>query len=144
MSQLIVVGIDSSACCQRSVEYAAESAKAAGARLLLVHVIEWSPYSFSTAMENEVRHKRREEELARAQAQLIDPVQADLKAKGLEVEGVVLHGHPAQTLAEIAEERGAGSIVIGRKGTSKLKAQLFGSVPGTLVQIASVAVTVVP
>lgn len=144
MSQLIVVGIDSSACCQRSIEYAAECAKTANAKLLLVHVIEWSPFSFSTARENEVRHKRREEELARAQTQLIDPVMADLKSQGLDVEGVVMHGHPAQTLAEIAEEKGASSIVIGRRGTSKLKAQLFGSVPGTLVQVSSVAVTVVP
>lgn len=144
MSQLIVVGIDSSACCQRSVEYAAEWAKSADARLLLVHVIEWSPFSFSTAMENEVRHKRREEELSRAQENLIDPVLADLKSRGLNVDGLVTHGHPAQTLAEIAEEKGAGNIVVGRKGTSKLKAQLFGSVPNTLVQVSSVAVTVVP
>lgn len=144
MSQLIVVGIDSSACCQRSVDYAAESAKAAGAKLLLVHVIEWSPFSFSTAMENEVRHKRREEELVRAQAGLIDPVLAELKGRGLDVEGLVLHGHPAQTLAEVAEEKAASNIVVGRRGTSKLKAQLFGSVPSTLVQVSSVAVTVVP
>jgi nucleotide-binding universal stress UspA family protein len=144
MSQLIVVGIDSSACCERSVEYAAEWAKSAGAKLLLVHVIEWSPFSFSTAMENEVRHKRREEELARARAQLIEPVLADLKARGLDVDGVVLHGHPAQSLAEVAEEKGASNIVVGRKGTSRLKAQLFGSVPSTLVQASSVAVTVVP
>lgn len=144
MSQLIVVGIDSSACCQRCVEYAAEWAKSADAQLLLVHVIEWSPFSFSTAMENEVRHKRREEELSRAQKNLIDPVLADLKSRGLNVDGLVTHGHPAQTLAEIAEEKGAGNIVVGRKGTSKLKAQLFGSVPNTLVQVSSVAVTVVP
>jgi nucleotide-binding universal stress UspA family protein len=144
MSQLIVVGIDSSACCQRSVEYAARAAKSAGASLLLVHVIEWSPYSFNTPMENEVRHKRREEELVRARAELIDPMLADLKARGLEVEGTVLHGHTAQILADVAEEKGASTIVIGRKGTSKLKAQLFGSVPGTLVQASSVPVTVVP
>lgn len=144
MSQLIVVGIDSSACCQRSVEYAARSAKAADASLLLVHVIEWSPFSFSTAMENEVRHKRREEELSRAQANLIDPVLARLKDEGLNVEGLVTHGHPAQTIVEIAEEKGASNIIVGRKGTSKLKAQLFGSVPSTLVQVSSVPVTVVP
>ncbi|HET6565355.1 MAG TPA: universal stress protein [Xanthomonadales bacterium] len=144
MSQLIVVGIDSSRCCQRSVEYAAECAKTGAAKLLLVHVIEWSQFSFSTPMENEVRHKRREDELTRAQADLIDPVVAELKAKGLEVDWVVLHGHPAQTIAELAEEKGASNIVVGRKGTSKLKAQLFGSVPSTLVQVSNVPVTVVP
>jgi nucleotide-binding universal stress UspA family protein len=144
MAQLLVVGIDSSDCCQRSVEYAAQLASAAKASLLILHVIEWSPYSFNTASENEVRHKRREEELARAYAELIDPLVGKLKTKGLEVEGMVRHGHPAKTLNDIANERGASNIVIGRKGSSRMKAQLFGSVPSTLVQIADVPVTVVP
>ncbi len=144
MAQLLLVGIDSSDCCQRSVEYAAQLASAAQASLLVLHVIEWSPYSFNTAAENETRHKRREEELARAYAELIDPLVAELKAKGLEVEGMVRHGHPANTLNDIANEKGASNIVIGRKGSSRIKAHLFGSVPSTLVQIADVPVTVVP
>jgi nucleotide-binding universal stress UspA family protein len=144
MGQTLLVGIDSSACCQRSVDYAAALASAANARIIVLHVIEWSPYSFNTAMENEVRHKRREDELARAYADLINPVVEQLQAKGLEVEGMVLHGHPAKTLNEVASEKGARNIVVGRKGASKLAAQLFGSVPSTLVQIADVPVTVVP
>ncbi len=144
MSQRILVGIDSSDCCQRSIEYAAAWAKAANAKLLLLHVIEWSPYSFNTPSENEVRHKRREEELARAHAELIDPVVAVLRGRGIDVDGLVRHGHPAKTLIEVAEEQGAGNIVIGRQGSSLFRAQIFGSVPSTLVQISSVAVTVVP
>ncbi len=144
MGQTLLVGIDSSACCQRSVDYAAKLASASKAKLIVLHVIEWSPYSFNTVMENEVRHKRREDELARAYADLIGPVVEQLQAKGLEVEGMVLHGHPAKTLNEVAIEKGAGNIVIGREGSSKLKAQLFGSVPSTLVQIAGIPVTVVP
>jgi len=144
MANLLVVGIDSSDCCQRSVEYAAQLAGASNASLLILHVIEWSPYSFNTASENEIRHKRREEELERAYADLIDPLVKELKGRGLSVEGMVRHGHPAKTLNDIANEKGASSIVIGRKGSSRMKAQLFGSVPSTLVQIADVPVTVVP
>ena len=144
MAQLLLVGIDGSACCQRSVDYAAQLASSANARLLILHVIEWSPYSFNTASENEVRHKRREEELQRAYAELIDPLVEALTAKGLKVEGMVRHGHPAKTLNEVANEKGASNIVIGRQGSSRMKAQLFGSVPSTLVQIADIPVTVVP
>jgi nucleotide-binding universal stress UspA family protein len=144
MTQLILVGLDSSECCQRSIEFVAAWAKSANAKLILLHVIEWSPYSFNTPSENEVRHKRREEELAKAHADLIDPLVADLRARGLEVEGMVRHGHAAQTLSEVAEEKGASNIVVGRTGSSRMKAQLFGSIPSTLVQIATVAVTVVP
>jgi nucleotide-binding universal stress UspA family protein len=144
MGQKFLVGVDSSDCCQRSIEFAGHWAGQANAELVLVHVIEWSPYSFNTAMENEVRHKRREEELARAHAELVDPVIEKMREKGLQVEGMVRHGHPAKTLSELASEIGATNIVIGRKGSSRLKAQIFGSVANTLVQISEVPVTVVP
>lgn len=144
MAQKFLVGVDNSNCCQRSIDFVAHWAGQANAGVVLVHVIDWSPYSFNTAMENEVRHKRREEELARAQADLIDPVLEKLREKGLQVEGMVRHGHPAKTLSDMASEIGATNIVIGRKGSSRLKAQIFGSVANTLVQISEVPVTVVP
>jgi nucleotide-binding universal stress UspA family protein len=144
MAQKFLVGVDNSSCCERSIEFAAHWAGQSKAGLVLVHVIEWSPYSFNTAMENEVRHKRREEELSRAHAELIDPVVEKLREKGLQVEGMVRHGHPAKTLSDLASEIDATNIVIGRKGSSRLKAQIFGSVANTLVQISEVPVTVVP
>jgi nucleotide-binding universal stress UspA family protein len=144
MDQVFLVGIDCSECSQRALEYAISLASANRARLYVVHVIEWSQFSFNTPMENEVRHKRREEELARAHAELVDPVIEKMREKGLQVEGMVRHGHPAKTLSELASEIGATNIVIGRKGSSRLKAQIFGSVANTLVQISEVPVTVVP
>ena len=144
MGQVLLVGVDSSDCCERAVDYAAQWAISANAKLVLLHVIEWSPYSFNTAMENEVRHKRREDELERAHEELIDPLVKMLQEKGVNVEAMVRHGHPAKTLSEVAEEVKASNIVVGRKGSSRLKMQFFGSVPLALVQIASVPVTVVP
>jgi len=144
MDQKLLVGIDCSNCSNRALDYAGEWALAAGAELTIVHVIEWSPYSFNTPMENEKRHQRREEELARAHAEIIDPLVQQMKDKGVNVEGVIRHGHAAQTIAALAEEIGATNIIIGRKGTSRLKAQIFGSVPSMLVQIAEKPVTVVP
>ena len=64
--------------------------------------------------------------------------------KGIDAEGLVRHGHAADTLDELAHEYEATNIVIGRRGSSKLKAHLFGSVASTLVQIADRPVTVVP
>jgi len=144
MNQVFLVGIDCSQCSQRALDYAASLAKANRARLVVVHVIEWSPYSFNTPMENEMRHKRREDELERAHAEIVDPVVQEMRDQGIDAQGLIRHGHTADTIAQLANEVGATNIIIGRKGTSTIKTHLFGSVPSMLVQIADQPVTVVP
>jgi nucleotide-binding universal stress UspA family protein len=144
MEQKLLVGIDCSTCSDRALEYAAAWAESSGIPLLVVHVIEWSPYSFNTPMENEVRHQRREAELERARAEIVDPVVKRLREQGIEAEGLIRHGHPAHTINELAAEAGVTNIIVGRRGTSRIKSQLFGSVPSTLVQVADIPVTVVP
>ena len=76
MTKVLLVGIDGSKCGERALEYAAEWAAASGHQLIVAHVIEWSPYTFNTPEENEMRHKRREEEIERAKAQVLDPFAA--------------------------------------------------------------------
>jgi len=144
MTQVLLVGTDCSECSHRAVDYAAEWARLANLRLYIVHVIQWSPFTFSTLQENEERHMRREAELERAHSQILDPVVADLRSKGVDAEGVVRHGHPAETLSELANELDATNIIIGRKGQSLIKTKLFGSVASTLVQISDHPVTVIP
>ena len=144
MTQVLLVGTDCSECSHRAVDYAAEWARIANVHLYVVHVIQWSPFTFNTHQENEERHKRREDELERAHSQIIDPIVADLRSKGVDAEGVVRHGHPAETLSVLANELEATNIIIGRKGESLFKAKLFGSVASTLVQISDHPVTVIP
>jgi nucleotide-binding universal stress UspA family protein len=139
-----LVGIDGSNCSGRALEYARQRAKADDGKLLILHVIEWSPYSFSTPQENAERHKRREEELARAHGEVVGPILSRVHAEGIEAEGLVRHGKAADTLARIGEKHGATCIIVGRKGASKLKAKIFGSIASSLVQIADRPVCVVP
>lgn len=144
MSQLYLVGVDCSACGDRALEYATQKARNDGSKILVAHVIEWSQFSFNTAEENAIRHKRREAEISRAQSEVIDPIVNELRGQGIEAEGVVRHGHIARTLKSLADEHNVNTIVIGRQGASNMVAQLFGSVSGTLIQIADQPVTVVP
>ena len=141
MSQVLLVGIDCSECSDRALDYAVRLAGKSKVQLIVLHVIEWSPFTFNTPQENEERHKRYEEEIARAHRETIDPVIARLKSEGLDIEGIVQHGHAAATLNRVANERNATNIIIGRKGASRLKTHLFGSVAGTLVQISEHPVT---
>lgn len=144
MSPVLMVAVDCSECGERAVEYAIAQAKASDARLYVAHVIEWSQFSFSTPQENAERHKRREEELQRAHSEIIDPILARLKEEGLDAEGLIKHGHVADTLNSLAKSKGVTNIILGRQGTSKLKTHVFGSVGSRLVQSADCAVTVVP
>ena len=144
MTQVLLVGTDCSSCANRAVDYAVKWAESTGAKLFVVHVIQWSPFTFNTPQENAERHKRREEELERAHVHVIDPIVEKLQAEGVSAEGVIRHGHPAETINALAGELGATNIIIGRTGQSPMKVKLFGSAASTLVQISNQPVTVVP
>ena len=74
MTAKLLIGLDGSASGERVLDFAKQLAKQIGAcELIVVYVIEWSPYSFQTAEENAQRHKRREEEITMAQDRIIDP-----------------------------------------------------------------------
>lgn len=143
MSGTYVVGFDGSDSAKRAVDYAAALAKTSGAKLHLVQVLEWSPYSFHTPEELAERHMRREGELDRANA-TVKPALDSLKAAGFEATGEVRHGHGAEVLCKIAEDSGASQIIIGRTGDSSITARLMGSLAFTLAQAAPVPVTIVP
>ena len=144
MSTKYAVGYDGSPASQRAVDFAKALARENGATLVLAHVLEWSPYSFLTPEEIEERHKRRGEELARAEDAVLAPVKASLADEGISVESVIRYGHIADTLGAIAKEAGASQIFVGRDGSSAISARVFGSVAGSLAQSAPVACTIVP
>lgn len=143
MADIFVVGFDGTASARRAVQHAANQAKASGSTMHLVHILEWSPYSFLTPEELNERHKTREDELKRAES-ILRPIVDDLTSKGVTVTHEIRHGHAGELLCEIAEDKRARQIVIGRTGTTSIAARLMGSLALTLVQAAPVPVTVVP
>ncbi|TNF17730.1 MAG: universal stress protein [Rhodobacteraceae bacterium] len=144
MASKIVVGYDGSGSAKRAVDFAVGTAKAQGKTLVIAHVLEWSPYSFLTPMELEERHKRRNEELQRAETAVLNPLMQDLADSGVEITTALKYGHIAETLVRIARDEEASQVVIGRTGYSALEARLFGSVAGSLAQASPVPVTIVP
>lgn len=144
MSHKIVVGFDGSESGRAALSFAVNAARKNGGEIIIAHVLEWSPYSFLTPTELEERHKRRGEELERAEKAILAPVVESVKASGVTVSTALRYGHIAETLISIAKEEGADQIVIGRTGHSSLSSRLFGSVAGSLAQAAPVAVTIVP
>lgn len=144
MSEKYLVGLDGSDCGQRAVAAALHQAGVSGAQVVLSYVIPWSPFTFSTAEENALRHKRREEELARASEQLLRPEQQRFEAAGIACEILVRHGHPAKTLAQLAREHEVSMIIVGVIGDTPLKSRFLGGTASTLIQISPCPVLVVP
>ena len=144
MTDRFVVAYDGSDAGRRALDHAVAMARGSGAEIVLAHVLEWSPYSFLTAEELAERHKRRNQELERASTAVVAPALKVVTDAGIPVETDIRYGHVAETLVSIAEEAGAVQIVIGRTGQSTMVSRLFGSVAGTLAQIAPVPVTIVP
>lgn len=144
MTEIYLIAVDGSSASHRALNYTMERAKAASAKIVLAHVLEWSPYSFLTKEELEERHARRKQEVARAESVILGPMQQTLAEHGLTTESVVRYGHVTETLCDLAKEFDATQIVVGRMGQSGLTARLFGSVAGSLAQVAPVPCTIVP
>lgn len=144
MSKTYIAAYDGSPAGRRAVDLAVDLAKAGGADLIIAHILEWSPYSFLTPEEIEERHGRRHLEIERAETSIVGPLVAELAGEGLNVTSVVKFGHVADTICSIASEVGAAQIFIGRTGHTSVVQRFFGSVAGSLTQMAPVPCTIVP
>ncbi len=113
MSNKILVALDGSDGGKRAAKIAAEHAKATNSDLILIYVIDWSPYSFNTPQENEERHQRRESEIQRANDSVLQPEAMALREEGLNVETIVRHGNIAETIVRIADKNNVSQIYLG-------------------------------
>ncbi|WP_170482097.1 universal stress protein [Ruegeria arenilitoris] len=144
MTTKIVIGLDGTENGERAIAFAKDLAGRIGAcELLVVYVIEWSPFTFQTPEENALRHKRREEEIELATSRIVEPAVQALKSEGFAAYGIVRHGDVAETLNAITVENDGSQIIVGRASADGIKKRLFGSSTQYLVMHADVPVTVV-
>jgi nucleotide-binding universal stress UspA family protein len=146
MSPCYIVGVDGSEESIRAAHYALKSASASGASLKVVHILEWSPYSFLTPEELEERHAVRGKALERAKTALVQPIVKKLQAMAdnVTIDSKVCYGQVAKEINNYCAGAKAEKIFIGRSGSGGLSERLFGSVPSALLQSATVPVTIVP
>lgn len=141
----LVIGLDGHTSGEHALAFARDLAvRTTDCELIVVYVIEWSPFSFHSAEENAQRHKRREEEIAVAMERVVNPAVKGLTEAGLTARAVVRHGDVADTIDNIAHKEGASQIIVGRSSAGGVTTRLFGSSTANLVMDARVPVTVVP
>ncbi len=147
MRRSIVCGVDGSPDAQAALAIARDFVERLGSTLILAHVAEpaYVPYAAAypfggTAGPTATGKGTKSEE--EAAARLLE--RAAIDAGLADAERRVAIGHPAERLAELADDEDAELIVVGSRGRGAFKAAFLGSVSHNLVGVARCPVLIVP
>lgn len=131
MISKILVPTDGSKPSRKSVEYAVQLAKQAGATIILLTVIDKS-FLITQSIPAIVTpvHVREpiEDYLRQAAEALIKDAEKLCKKEGVQSEKIIRAGHPVDEIIKEAKRSKVDLIVIGSHGRSALKAAVLGSV----------------
>ncbi len=134
----IAVPVDLSVALDRQVRVASAIAEALSVPLLLLHIVEpvraMVPGHLHTASIDGERRDRAERRLHEAVEALTPRVRT---------EGLVMFGEPAEEIAKIAQDRGAGLIVMGLHASAMLGSRV-GSVTYRVLCLAHMLVLALP
>lgn len=135
----IMVATDGSKPARKAIETGIDIAKLSGAKIYAVYVVVPTTHSArnfgweKAAME----HFRNEGKRATGF------VEETAKVAGIEVESVLLEGHPADEIVKFAEQNDIEMIVMGTLGKTGLDRFLLGSVAENVVRHSKIPVLVV-
>jgi len=135
----IMIATDGSRQVEKAIEAAIQLAKFTGARLYAVYVIASTGYTPRNFGWEESLREILEAEAKKAVAF----VEEAGKGSGVNVEPVILEGHPANRIMEFAEQEDMDLIVMGTLGRTGFDRFLLGSVAENVVRHSKTPVMVV-
>lgn len=135
----IMVATDGSFLVKKAIDTAIEISRLSKAKLYAVYVVFPMTYSVGGFgwKQTATEHLRREGEKA------IFIVKEAAKAAGVEVEPVLLEGHPVDEILKFAEQNDIEMIVMGTLGKTGIDRFLLGSVAENVVRHSKIPVLVV-
>lgn len=136
----ILIATDGSEYTKNAVDYGIDIAKSTGAKLFAIYVIDTAAFAsipMDAAWESMYELLKQEGDLA------IKYVAERAQAEGLEVEGNLIEGHPADEIIRYSETNSISIIVMGTLGKSGLDRFLLGSVAEKIVRNSKIPVLVV-
>ena len=133
----IVLATDGSREADLAASTAAELAKSTDSELHVVHVGSVAPTFFAATEEEPAR-------MAREARKMLDDQVGSIEATGANVaEAHLRFGGAAEEIVALAEDKGAGLIVMGSRGRGGIRRALMGSVSENVVRHAHCPVLVV-
>lgn len=139
-----LVATDGRDSARRAAQLAMAEAKAHGARLVILHVIDWSGYDLLPVPELAARHQAREGDLAAARRDIVGPLVILAQEAGIIAEPRVAFGDPATTILEVAQEVDAARLFLGRHNAARITDIFLGNIPHDVIRRAVAPVTVTP
>jgi nucleotide-binding universal stress UspA family protein len=143
----ILVGVDGSTRGEHALRHAIGLAKALGAALRFVHVVDmgWLPVAPELALDVDRLAKARR---AEGEALLAGALET-ARTEGVEAEGRLVETEtPTQSVAAVLVEQavswGAGAVVLGARGRGVVERLLLGSVADGVARRSAVPVVLVP
>jgi nucleotide-binding universal stress UspA family protein len=143
----IMIATDGSDCSKLAADKGIELARLSGGMVYAVFVVSTASLSidgdYFSSMGVNPYWELIYDSLKNQGQKALDYVKDLGKMKGINVESVLLEGHPADELIQYAEENKMDIIVMGTLGRTGLDRLLLGSVAGNLVRHSKVPVMVV-
>jgi len=141
----IVIALDASDECEHAVKWYLGKIYKPGDRIVFVHIIELPDFNLNQArnthMSPGVLAQMWKEEEQKTKA-LEEKMKSLLKEKGLKGTLRTATGKPGETIVSIAEQENAQMVVVGTRGTGKVRRTILGSVSDYLVHHAHCPVVV--
>lgn len=145
-----LVAVDGSDEADSALAYATDIADAMDASVTAVHVVNPDVYqtggsdaitSFADATDQFIVGSVEDAE-ERGQ-RILDEATALARELGHEIETALLYGSPVEAVTDYAEDEGVDAIYVGHRGRTERAELMVGSVAKTIVERATVPVTVV-
>src|SRR6056297_424665 len=144
-----LVAVDGSDESENALAYAADIVDAMGGSITVVHAVDPTAYDEggsepTASLWEDQRLIVESVEDAEQRGMDITDDAADLAAElGRDADVELLYGNPIREIANYAEDEGFDAIYVGHRGRSERAGLMLGSVAKSLVERATVPVTVV-
>lgn len=146
----LLVAVDGSQESKHALEYATDIADATGGSITAVHAVDPDVYEEGGSEPISGLSDADQRLLIRSVADaeergldILDDAARMAEAFGVELATELLYGDPVREITDYAEEAGFDTIYVGHRGRSERTDLMIGSVAKTLVERATVPVTVV-
>ncbi|WP_292391406.1 universal stress protein [Methanosarcina sp. UBA5] len=137
----ILIATDGSQNSVQAIDAGMEIARLSNGKAYALHVTDKSIYI--SGREDPKWIRLMEEKFKTFGLEITATVEEAAKAAGVEVEFVILEGHPAEKILDFAEKNAVDMIVVGSLGKTDVERFLLGSVSEKVVRNAKVPVLVV-